>query len=147
MHLMDETPDMIEKITSKQKEDKTIKKKNKEERITKAQKKGTPEDVQQIGKLYKTTNKENRMNIENAGIEKQKKENDQIKKEKEDKNRIKSATELSKFKVPKTNKNLETEIQIERTKKKRREAVGSFKRIMTKIILAEKLKQERKLEC
>ena len=86
------------------------------------------------------------MNLENTRIEKQKKENDQRKKEKEDKNRIKSATELSKFKVPKMNKNLETEIQIEQTKKKQREAVGSFKRIMTKIILAEKLTPERKLE-
>ena len=46
--------------------------------------------------------------------------------------------------MPKRNKNLETEIQIERTKKARREAVGSFKRIMTKIILAKKLTPERK---
>ena len=86
------------------------------------------------------------MNMENTRVEKQKKENDQKKKEKEDKNRIKSASELSKFKVPKISKNLETEVQIERTDKARREAVGAFKRIMINIILAEKLTPERKQE-
>ena len=86
------------------------------------------------------------MNLENTIIEKQKKENDQKKKDNEDKNMIKSAMELSKFKVPKINKNLATEVQIERTTEARREAIGSFKRIMTKIILAEKLSSERKQE-
>ena len=36
MHLMDETPDIVEKITAKQKVEETIKKKKKEERIAKA---------------------------------------------------------------------------------------------------------------
>ena len=54
--------------------------------------------------------------MENIRIEKQKRENDLKKLEKEDKNRIKSQAELSKFKVPKLNKNLTTEIQIERSK-------------------------------
>ena len=84
--------------------------------------------------------------MENIRIEKQKKENDIKSQEKEDKNKIKSQAELSKFKVPKLSKNLTKEIQIERTKKRRRQAVASFKRIMGKIILAEKLTPERKVE-
>ena len=66
MHLMDKTPDMVEKITEKQKVEETIKKKKKEERITKAEQRGIPEGVQKIGKLYQTTDKENRMNLENT---------------------------------------------------------------------------------
>ena len=46
MHLMDETPDIVEKITAKQKVEETIKKKKKEERITKATKKGIPNNRQ-----------------------------------------------------------------------------------------------------
>ena len=41
------------------------------------------------------------------------------KKEKEDKNTIKTQAESSKYKVPKLNKNLVTEIQIERSDKKK----------------------------
>ena len=68
------------------------------------------------------------MQIDNKREEKQKKEEDQHKKEYEDKNKIKSASELAKFKVPKISKNLETEVQIERTSKVWREAVGGYKK-------------------
>ena len=97
MHLMDETPDMVEKITEKQIVEESIKKKKREDRITKATQKGIPEGVPKTGKLYQKSDKENRMKLENIRIEKQKKENDLRKKEKEDKNSIKSAAELSKF--------------------------------------------------
>ena len=48
------------------------------------------------------------MKIDQEREEKQKREDDKHKKEYEDKNKIKSAAELSKFKVPKISKNLET---------------------------------------
>ena len=144
MHLMDETPDIVEKITEKQIVEETIKKQKREERITKATKKGIPKGAQKMEKLYQKTDKDNRMQMENIRIEKQKKENDIKKQEKEDKNKIKSQAELSKFKVPKLSKNITIKIQIERTKKRRRQAVASFKRIMGEIILAEKITPERK---
>ena len=53
---------------------------------------------------------------------------------------------MSKFKVPKISKNLTTEIQIERTKQKRRQSTPAYKRIMGKIILAEKLTIEQRRE-
>ena len=144
MHLMDETPDIVEKITEKQIVEETIKKQKREERITKATKKGIPKGAQKIEKLYQKTDKDNRMQMENIRIEKQKKENDIKKQENEDKNKIKSQAELSKFKVPKLSKNLTIEIPIGRTKKRRTQAVASFKRIMGKIMLAEKLTPKRK---
>ena len=63
MHLMDETPDIIKKITSQQKVEDAIKKKKKEDRIAKAGKKKIPEGTQKIKELYKTIDKENRMNM------------------------------------------------------------------------------------
>ena len=72
MHLMDETP---EKITEKQIVEESIKKKKREDRITKATQKGIPEGVPKIGKVYQKTDKENRIQMENIRIEKQKKEN------------------------------------------------------------------------
>ena len=85
MHLMDETPDIVEKITAKQKVEETIKKKKKEERITKAGKKGIPEGVQKIGKLYQTTEKENRMNLETPEQKNRKKKTTKGKKKKKTK--------------------------------------------------------------
>ena len=70
------------------------------------------------------------MQMENIRIEKQHIENTIKKKENKDKNRIKKQAELSKFKVPKINKNLVTEIQIERSAKKRTQATAAYKRLM-----------------
>ena len=64
--------------------------------------------------------------MENIRIEKQHTEDTIKKKENEDKNRIKTQAELSKFKVPKINKNLITEIQIERSKKKKETSNSSI---------------------
>ena len=144
MHLMDETPNIVEKITEQKVIEETIKKQKREEKITKSTKDGIPEGVQKIGEVYQKTDKANRIQMENIRIEKQHTEDKLKKKENEDKNRIKTQAELSKFKVPKLNKNLTTEIQIERSKKKRRQATAAFKRIMGRIILAEKLTIERK---
>ena len=44
----------------------------------------------------------------------------------ETKNAIKTQAELSKAKVPRINKKLETEIQIERSAKKRREHTAAY---------------------
>ena len=60
MHLMNETPDIIEKITSQQKAEDTIKNKNKEDKISKAGKKKVPEGTKKMDELYKTTDKENK---------------------------------------------------------------------------------------
>ena len=57
--------------------------------------------------------------------------------------KIKTQAALSKFKVPKINKNLVTEIQVERSAKKRRQATAAYKRLMLRIILAEKLTREK----
>ena len=57
MHLMDETPDIIKKITSEQKAEDTIKNKNKEDKISKAGKKKVPEGRKKMDELYKTTDK------------------------------------------------------------------------------------------
>ena len=57
MHLMDETPDIVEKITEKQVLEKTIKKQKSEERITKATTNVIPEGVQKIGKIYQKRTK------------------------------------------------------------------------------------------
>ena len=70
MHLMDETPDIVEKITERQKVEETIKQQKREDRITKATQKGIPEGVPKIGKVYPKTDKENRMQRENIRIEK-----------------------------------------------------------------------------
>ena len=71
MHLMDETPDIVEKITEKQVIEETIKKQKREEKITKATKNGIPEGVQKIGEVYQKTDKANRIQMENIRIEKQ----------------------------------------------------------------------------
>ena len=63
------------------------------------------------------------------------------KKRKETKNTIKTQSELSKAKVPRINKKLETEIQIERSAKKRREHTAAYIRIMQQIISAIKMTQ------
>ena len=57
--------------------------------------------------------------------------------------RIKTQTELAKYKVPKLNKNLVTEIQIERSAKNRRQVTAACKRLMLRIILAETLTKEK----
>ena len=56
--------------------------------------------------------------------------------------RIKTQTELAKNKVPKLNKNVVTEIQIERSAKNRRQVTAACKRLMLRIILAETLTKE-----
>ena len=73
MHLMDETPDIIEKITEQKKAEDTIKKKKKEERIKKAEEKKIPDGTKKMEEIYETTNKEDRMQIDNKREEKQKK--------------------------------------------------------------------------
>ena len=82
MHLMNETPDIVEKITERQIVEETIKQQKREDRITKATQKGIPEGIPKIGKIYQKTDKENRMKLENIRIEKQKKENENIIKDK-----------------------------------------------------------------
>ena len=57
--------------------------------------------------------------------------------------RIKTQTELAKNKVPKLNKNVVTEIQIERSAKNRRQVTAACKRLMLRIILAETLTKEK----
>ena len=99
--------------------------------------------VPKIWEVYQTTDKANRMQMENNRIEKQHIENTIKKKENEDKNRIKTQAELSKFKVPKKNRNLVTEIQRERSAKKMKQATAEYTRIMLRIILAEKLTREK----
>ena len=86
------------------------------------------------------------MKIDREREEKQKIEDDKHKKEYEKKNKIKTKIELTNFKEPKISKNLETEIQIERTFAERRRAVGAYTRIMEKIILDSKISPERKDE-
>ena len=72
----------------------------------------TKKDIRKkiIEEIDKTTSKEERMKIDQEREEKQKER--------------KTTAELSKFKVPKISKNLETEIQIERINKERRMAMG-----------------------
>ena len=85
------------------------------------------------------------MATETKRTEKQHTENLTKKKEKEDKNRIKTQAELSKYKVPKLNKNLVTKIQIERSATKRRQLTAAYKRLMLSIISAEKLTPEEEI--
>ena len=146
MHLMDETPDIIEKITEEEKIENEIKREKKEERIKTAEEKRIPEKAKKLEEIYEATSKEERMKIDREREEKQKIEDDKHKKEYEKKNRIKTKIELTNFKEAKISKNLETEIQIERTFAERRRAVGAYKRIMEKIILDSKLTPERKDE-
>ena len=86
------------------------------------------------------------MKIDREREEKQKIEDDKHKKEYEDKKRIKTKIELANFKEAKISKNLETEIQIERTFAERRRKIEAFKRIMENIILDAKLTPEREKE-
>ena len=111
-----------------------------------AEEKRIPEKKKKLEEIYETTSKEERMKIDREREEKQKIEDDKHKKEYEKKNRIKTKIELTNFKEAKISKNLETEIQIERTFAERRRAVGAYKRIMEKIILDSKLTPERKDE-
>ena len=73
------------KITERQIVEETIKQQKREDRITKATKKGIPEGAQKIGQIYQKTDKDNRIQMETIRIEKQKKENNLKKLEKEDK--------------------------------------------------------------
>ena len=146
MHLMDETPDIIEKITEEEKNENEIKRGKKEERIKLAEEKRTTEKAKKMEEIYETTTKEERMKIDREREEKQKIEEDKNKKEYEKKHRIKSKLELTKFKEAKISKNLETEIQIERTFAERRRKIEAFKRIMENIILDAKLTPEREKE-
>ena len=118
MHLMDETPKIVEIITEQKIIEETTKKQKKELKHTKIVTDKIPVGVPKIGEVYQTTDKAKRMELENNRIEKQHLENTTKKKENEDKNRIKTQAELSKYKVPKLNKNLVKEIQIERSAKK-----------------------------
>ena len=143
MHLMDETPKIVEKLTEQKLIEEATKKQKKELKDIKIISDRIPVGVPKIGEVYKTTDKVSRMETEKNRIEKQHIENTTKKKEKEDKNRIKTQAELSKYKVPKLNKNLVTEIHIERSAKKRRQHTAAYKRIMLRIILAEKLTPEK----
>ena len=73
MHLTDETPDIIEKITEEEKAENKIKKKRKEERIKMAEEKRIPEKTKKLEEIYKTTSKEERMKIGQEREEKRKK--------------------------------------------------------------------------
>ena len=77
--------------------------------------------VPKIAEVYLTTDKDTRMATEDKREEKQHIETLTKKKEKEDKNTVTTQAELSKYKVPKINRNLNTEIQIERSDTKRRQ--------------------------
>ena len=63
MYLMDETPDIIEKITEQKKAKVPIKRKKKEERIKKAEEKIIPEKTRKLEEIYEKTNKEDRMKL------------------------------------------------------------------------------------
>ena len=95
-----------------------------------AEEKRIPEKTKQMEEIYETTSKEERMKIDQEREEKKEKKDEKHKKEYEDKNRIKKKNELSNFKLPKISKNLEKELQIERTFRERRMAVGAYTRIM-----------------
>ena len=73
MHLMDETPDIIEKISEEKKVENEIKQKRKEERIKIAEEKRIPEKTKKLEEIYETTSKEERMKIDQEREEKQKK--------------------------------------------------------------------------
>ena len=113
---MDETPKIEEKLTEQRKIEEATKKQNKVKRDIKLITDKIPEGVPKIGEVYKKTDKDSRMATETKRTEKQHTENLTKKKEKEDKNRIKTQAELSKYKVPKLNKHLVTEIQKKKKK-------------------------------
>ena len=76
MHLMDETPDIIEKISEEKKAENKIKQKRKEERIKIGEEKLILEKKKTLEEIYETTSKEERMKIDQEREEKQKIEDD-----------------------------------------------------------------------
>ena len=146
MHLMDETPDIVEKITDLAKKENEIKIKRKEERKRVAVEKRATEKTKKMEELYETTTKEERMKIDREREEKQKIEDDKNKSEYEKKHKIKSKADLKNFKEAKISKNLKTEIHIERTFAERRRKIAAYKRIMENIILNAKLTPEKEKE-
>ena len=64
MHLIDETPDIIEKITEEAKKEDEIKIKRKEERKKVADEKRATEKTKKMEELYETTTKEERMKLD-----------------------------------------------------------------------------------
>ena len=139
MHLMDETPDIIKKITDEAKKENEIKIKRKEERKKVADKKRATQKTKKMEELYETTTKEDRMKIDKEREEKQKIEDDKKNQNMKERKKCKKKIELTNFKEAKISKNLKTEIQIERTFAERRRKIEAFKRIMENIILDAKL--------
>ena len=64
MHLMDETPAIIEKITETDKIDNELKQKKKEERKKVTENKKAPKNTKKMEELYDTTTKKERMAID-----------------------------------------------------------------------------------